>query len=163
MPSQALSVDGLGVQYWIDSAYPDKEDGTGHGVSVFENGETDLVTIPGVMLPDYVGGTSFDVYVHWASWTATVGSCRWRVEFERLTADGNPTNALNFGTAKTVDSVASSTLSAMKAPKVTFTAAEAQSIAAGDAFRCRIARLGADGADTLAGLANLFRIVVDVQ
>jgi len=163
MPEQLLVADGHGVSYWIGSAQPDKNDTSGHEVTVFDDGEDHLVTISGVMPINY-GGGDLNVYLHFASWLSTTGSVVWQVEFERLAEDGNATNTLNFTGAQSNFKSVSPTLAALRYIDFTFTNAQAAGIQPGASFRIRVTRLGSTnpgGNDTLAGPANLFKAVID--
>lgn len=163
MPNQILVADGHGVSYWINSATPDKNDTTGHEVTVFDDAVDDRITISGVVPVGYAGG-DLDVTLHWGSWLSTTGQVVWQVEFERLAEDGNSTSSLNFGTSKNTFEAVSSTLGALKYTPFTFTNAEAAGVQAGESFRIRVYRLGLTnpgGNDTLAGVANLFKAIID--
>lgn len=162
MAQQLLSINGRGFQYWQNEATPDKEDTYGHDVVTFENATDDYVTIYGVMPVEYAGG-NIDVTIYWASWTTGTGVCRWQVEVERLAEDGNSTLALSFGTPRTVDDTVAAVIGDISEATISFTPAQFGNVAAGDAYRLRVTRLGAHVNDTMAGTAVAFGVTVDEQ
>jgi hypothetical protein len=87
--------------------------------------------------------------------TATSGNVRWSVAFERCTTDLD-TDSFDTATAATV--ATSGTSGIVAAGSITCTSID--SITAGDLFRLRVQRLGADAADTMTGDAELVAVEI---
>ena len=112
----------------------------------------------GVMPNDYAAG-SIRVTIFATLASATTGTLGWVAAFE--TMNGQDTDSDGFaadqtGTAATVPATSGWYMS----HQITFTQAQADSVAAGDAFRLRIRRDVAN--DTAAGDAELIRVLVEM-
>lgn len=112
-------------------------------------------------VPANYGAGGFTVTIVWASASATSGNVVWSVEIERQ-QDGTDTIASDsFASAQTVISAAPGTTGIVKYANISLTnGAQIDNVAAGEAFRIRVARVGADGNDTMANDAQLIKVLV---
>lgn len=101
--------------------------------------------------------TGIRVRVVWMATTATSGAVVWETAFERSTTD---LDADSWGTAKTATATASGTAGIAVTTAVDHSGSEIDGLEAGDLFRVRVRRLGADGADTMSGDAELIAVEV---
>ena len=110
-------------------------------------------------IPSFYAGGSIKVTI-WASLaSATSGTLGWVAAFENM--NGQDTDSDGFasdqtGTAATVPATSGQAMT----HSITFTQAQADSVAAGDAFRLRIRRDVSN--DTAAGDAELIRVLVEM-
>ena len=109
----------------------------------------------GTMSPNYTGGT-ITVHVIWSAQTATTGDVRWAVAFERVLVGTLDTDADSFATEQTVDDTTNAASGVTEDAQITFTGgAQLDSLAAGDRFRLKLRRDGAQAEDTLSGDAEV--------
>jgi len=118
---------------------------------------TNRAIFVGKMPEAAITSSGLKVYLHWRSGGATSGNAVWNVEFEDST--GHDLDADGWDTATASTAAASATDGTMAVTEVTCTTID--SIVAGDAFRLRVSRLGADGSDTLAVNSQL--VLVEVR
>jgi hypothetical protein len=112
------------------------------------------------MMPEDWDGASFDVLINWTSGTAVTGNFRWESTIERNDT-ATDIDADSWGTPVLVTVSAPTTSGFIK--QTTFghgTAAQRDSVAAGEAFRLRIRRLGSDALDTATGSAQIISIEI---
>jgi hypothetical protein len=107
----------------------------------------------------YQGGT-LRVNIYWVGHPENAGDCLWAAAFERNNVAHN-VDADDFAAAQTVASPAPASAGDIQLASIDFTQAQADGVVAGDPFRLFVGRLGADGDDTLAGTAQLLRVVVE--
>ena len=98
--------------------------------------------------------------VIWAADTATSGTARWQVSFERETAQDLDSDGL--ATAKTGGTATGGTAGVPNTTSLTFTQSEADSIDRGDPFRMRVSRDadGSTGTDDMTGDAHLLAVEI---
>jgi hypothetical protein len=149
------SADGHAATFFQSNSYPVVQTTTGHKSAAFSDAADWTQIFTGVM-PNGYGGGNVLLYLYWASWTVTTGNCRWTAEFERMAHNGNRTDTLTMGTLLPITDTPGSTLSSTRVTSFgTLTPANISSIAAGDRFRIRVGRTGANVGDTMVGLAYL--------
>jgi hypothetical protein len=129
--------------------------GTGIAVLDFDDAATESAVFVGIMPEAASLGSGLIVNLDFMATTATSGNVRWSVAFERCTTD---LDADSFDTATAATVATSGTSGIVSAGSITCTAID--SIAAGDLFRLRVQRLGADGADTMTGDAELIAVEI---
>lgn len=112
------------------------------------------------VVPSHYAGGGFTFDLHWVAATATSGDVVWSVAWEEMDANNNDLDADAFGTASTATGTANGTSGKVTKTTVTVSHANAGSPAAGDAFRVRVRRDAADGADTMSGDASLLCVHV---
>jgi hypothetical protein len=106
-----------------------------------------------VMPANYSGG-GITVVLRWVAATATSGNVKWNVEIEG--DNGQDIDSDSFASAQTVTTACNGTSGIESTTSIPFTSgAQMDSVAAGDRFRMRITRDADDGADTMAGNAQL--------
>ncbi len=110
------------------------------------------------MLPSHYAGGDLSVVIHWMATSATTGSVRWSVQFERLEANGPDLDASDFQTASAVTSAANATSG--KLPVATATLTALDSAAAGDAFRIALTRDVTHADDDMTGDAEVLAVKV---
>ena len=113
------------------------------------------------VLPVSYNGGGLTVELYWAATSATSGNVVWAVYIERIDVGGLDTDADSFVSQTASAAATSGTSGALTKTSVPFTSgAQMDSLAAGEPFRLKVARLASDGNDTMAGDAELFRVVV---
>ena len=111
----------------------------------------------GVLGASYAGG-GLTVEIYWTATSATTGDAVWTAEIERMNTD---LDADSFAAAQTTTSTTNGTSGIITKTTITFTdGAQMDSLAAGEAFRIRIARDANAAGDTMTGDAELHRVVV---
>jgi hypothetical protein len=93
------------------------------------------------------------VSLRWMATTATSGDVRWSVTWERCNTD---LDSDSFDTATAATAAANGTSGIITVTDITCTTID--SLAALDLYRVRVQRLGGDGADTMAGDAELIAV-----
>lgn len=156
-PSQLVSF--MANDATIAASGPSAKARNGHPVINFDDTTAESVYFHSVMSLDYAAG-NITVDIHWVALTATSGSVVWGVEFERDAAGGQDIDSDGFATQQTGTSATNGTSGVITKTSITLTQAQADSIAAGDAFRLRVQRVAANGSDTMSGDAQLLRVVV---
>ncbi len=113
----------------------------------------------GAVLPSTYAGGGLSVDIYWTGATATSGDVVWDVAIEAMS--GLDLDADSFATAQTATGTANGTSGIYTKTTVTFTdGAQMDSLAASGAFRLKLTRDTADGADTMTGDAEVHRVVV---
>jgi len=166
MATQMYVSDAQGFSYWQSSAYLDKNATSGNESAVFRDAQDDLITTGGVIPSDYNAANDIKVILHWASWAVTTGNVIWEVQFERLAEDGNSTTTSTWSAALSNNQACSGTLGALKYFELTFTNAQAAGVQPGESFRVRVTRpalTNPGGNDTMAGSAQLMKVILDEQ
>jgi hypothetical protein len=110
-------------------------------------------------LPRNYSGLGITASIEWTGDTAlTTGAVVWGISFERRDTSLD-FDADSFASEKTVTSTTSATSGAPIYAEIAFTnGAEIDSLSIGEEFRLKIRRVASDGADTLAGDAQLWSI-----
>jgi hypothetical protein len=121
----------------------------------FDAATAESMHFAGVLASNYAGG-DLAVMIHWMATSATTGSVRWKVQFERLEANGPDLDASDFQTAVGVTSSANATSGKLAVAVATLTALD--SVVAGDAFRIAVERDVAHVDDGMTGDAELLSI-----
>ncbi len=116
------------------------------------------ILFPGAMDEKYDGGT-IAVDIYWVAAAAIADDVRWSVEWLRQ-AGGDAISGA-FAAPKTVDSTAPGVNGDIAKATITFTQAEADSVAAGDPYRIRVRREGTNNNDTMTDTAQLLRVTVE--
>lgn len=163
IPNGSIKYDRVAVFTPADNMPPAANYATldtrnGHSVLDFDTTTQEGAVFGGVMPNHYAGG-SIRVTI-WSSLTSAItGTLGWLVAFETLNGldiDADSFAADQTATAATVPGTSGQPMT----HQVTCTQAQADSIAAGDAFRLRIRRDVAN--DTAAGDAELLRVLVEI-
>lgn len=153
-------IDGHGIDYWQSQATPAKNSTSNQVVTKFGD-STDTYASALCHMPAEYGGGDLTVSLRWSSWTVNTNNCFWKFEFEKLADNGNDVRANTWGgTAQTVADTPGTSVGSLAYTTLTFTNAQAASIAAGNTFRIRVTRLGTSGSDTMVGDAYLSQIVI---
>jgi hypothetical protein len=138
----------------------------GHHVEEFPASEEDATQDDsalwqGVMPDGYAGGNLL-VELTWAAEGATSGATVWLVSFERI-GTALDIDADSFATALTVTTTTSGTDGIPVVSAITFTQAEADSIAGGECYRVHVVRNSNEALDTLAVRAQLLGLSIEEQ
>jgi hypothetical protein len=103
----------------------------------------------------YAGGGVTAVII-WAAASATTGDVVWTGAWERHEDDAFDLDADGFATANTATGTTASATGEVQYTSITFTnGAQMDSVAVGESFRFRVTRDADNGADTMAGNAQL--------
>lgn len=105
------------------------------------------------------GTSGFSVEIEWAASSATSGNVVWGVALDRLVIDSTDMDsARTYATEKTVTDAAPANSGEFTRAVISFSNSEIDSIVAGDTYMLKVARVAADGSDTMAGDAELKRV-----
>jgi hypothetical protein len=132
----------------------------GHAVVAYDDTTDESVIFEGVMSKDY-SASDLTAKLHWVAATATSGNVRWNVAFERMAANGHDIDADDFAAVQAATGAANATSGKLTVTSIAFTQAQADSIAAGEAFRLKVTRDADNAADTMTGDAQLLRVQVE--
>jgi len=123
----------------------------------FDPATDETVYFIGIMPEAAVLTSGLKVRLHWCSATATTGTCRWGVQFERMNTS---TGSNSFDTAATAGTATSGTAQVPVVTEITITTIDG--ITAGDAFRLAVYRDadGTSGTDDLTTDARLIAVEV---
>lgn len=137
-----------------------------HPVLDFDAAIDESAVFRGIMPRHYAGG-GVTVRLIWAATSATSGTCRWSVAFERLADADTQTDDLDtdsFATAQTTGvSPPAGNAGQLQYTDIAFTdGAQMDSIAVGEMFRLKIMRDadGTSGTDDMAGDAELVMVEI---
>jgi hypothetical protein len=108
-------------------------------------------------IPSTYAGGGITVVLVWAAATATTGSVRWDVSFEAQVAQD--IDADGFASAQSATAACNGTSGIETVTSIAHTdGAQIDSVAAGGVFRLRVNRDADNGADDMAGLAQLIAV-----
>lgn len=128
-----------------------------HPVLDFDDASTESAMFGGVLPTGYAGG-GLTIEIYWTATSATTGDVRWGAAIERMNTD---LDSGSFASNQTTDTTCNGTSGIIAKTTITMTdGAQMDSLAAGEAFRLRIQRIGANAADTMTGDAELHRVVL---
>lgn len=112
------------------------------------------------ILPNNYDGGGVKVRLEWSLSGATSGDVVWSAAFERHDT-ATDLDSDSFATAQTVTDTAPATDGAPEYAEITLTdGAQMDGLLAGEAFRLKISRVAADGADTATVVAQLRSVQV---
>lgn len=126
----------------------------GHPLLAFDDTTAQNVEFSKALSTGYAAGT-ITLNIDWIAATATTGAVKWNAQFERMGTTGHDLDTDAFAAAQTTTTTTSGTSGIVVRTAITFTQAQADSIAANDAFRLRVTRDAANGADNLVGNAQI--------
>lgn len=129
-----------------------------HPILKFDAAVAQSVVFHEVMSRDYSAG-NLTVDIDWVAASATTGGVTWGVEVERSAPGGTDIDADSFATQQTGTSTTNATSGVVTRTSIVLTQAQADSIAAGDAFRLRLQRVVGDGGDDMTGDAQVLRVI----
>lgn len=131
-----------------------------HPVLDFDAATEESILFQAVLPRHYAGG-GITIYIHWMASSATSGDVRWAACFERNHASGDDLDSDSFASEQAATGTAAGTNGVVTRTSIAFTdGAQLDSLAAGDAFRLKVSRKAADGADTMSGDAELLAVEV---
>ena len=112
-------------------------------------------------LPNNWGGGDLAVEIWFAGDAGAAGNVVWEVAFERH-EDSTPFNIAvsSFAAAQQVIAAGSGVVDDLVMDTIVFTAAQIDGLQAGEQFRLRLQRIGADVSDTFAGNARVLAVVI---
>ena len=136
-------------------------DRNNHPVLSFNDTTNETVLFAGIVPRNYSGG-DLVVTLFWAAATAIAGDVRWGVEFERNNAGGPfDLDVDSFAAQQAMVATAPGTSGFVAATQIQLTQAQADNIMPGDPYRLRVERGAASATDTMAGDAQLTRVLVE--
>lgn len=133
----------------------------GHPILAFDDTTAESILWSENMPNDY-DGENVNVDIDWTAETATTGGVTWGVEFEVNAPGGNDIDSDSFATQQTGTSTTNATSGIITRTTITLTQAQADAIAANDAFRLRVQRVTGDGGDTMTDDAQISKVTVRV-
>jgi hypothetical protein len=121
----------------------------------FDDTTSESGVFVGILPENAALASGVDVRIHWAATTATSGTCRWGVQFEKMTSD---MDADSFdSTVAEIGSVTNATAGVPTVTQISCTGLD--SLAAGNLFRILIYRDSGDAVnDTMTGDAELIAV-----
>lgn len=133
-----------------------------HPVLDFDPGATAESAYWEDILPANYAGGGLTVDIYWMATSAMSGDVVWSGAVERMINGGTDMDADSFATEQNSAAVTTSgTLGIINKSTITHTSgANMDSTAAGEPFRYQLQREGNDAGDTMAGDAELVRVVV---
>lgn len=134
------------------------ESRNGHPLLSFDDTVAENVIFHDAMSRDYSAGNVI-VDIDWVAASATSGGVTWGVEFERIAPGGQDIDSDGFAAQQTGTSTTNATSGIVTRTSISLTQAQADAIAAGDAFRLRVQRVVGDGGDTMVGDAQILRVI----
>lgn len=129
-----------------------------HAVLDFSPTSQEYAIFAGVLPANYNGG-SLRVTIYWSATSAISGDVVWTAQFEALAS--LDIDADSFASAQSATATTHGTSGVLTATAITFTSSQIDGLLAGGAFRLRISRDAANGADTMSGDAELLRVIVE--
>jgi hypothetical protein len=130
-----------------------------HPVIAFSDGVTEAALWEGV-IPEQWDGTTLEVQFAWTGGAAITGNVRWECAMERNDT-ATDIDADSFGTVVLVTTTTGTTAGQPRYTTCSMsTAAIRDNVLAGEAFRLRIRRIGADAADTMTADAQIMTVQV---
>ena len=124
----------------------------------FDDTTAESIEAHGLKAANYSAGT-INVVIEWAADTATSGNGGWDVSIESVTPDADDLDSDSFASAQSGSDTTASVAGETIETTVTFTQAQADSVADGEMFRIRISRDTAVSGD-LTGDIQLFTVRV---
>lgn len=109
------------------------------------------------VLPKHYAGGNITCKLHWMATSATSGTVRWSIAFERLAANGQDLDSNGFQAAVAATGAANASSGKLTQTSLTLTAFDGA--INGDAFRIAVTRVANDATnDTMTGDAELFMV-----
>lgn len=130
-----------------------------HKIRAYDDTTTEESLWQAYMPGGYTGG-DLTVTLTWMADSATTGDVVWGIAFERHDS-ATDLDSDSFATEQTVVGSTGATAGASNTTSLVFTSAQLDGIVAGDHFRIRIRRLGANGSDTMVGDSQLLAWRID--
>lgn len=137
----------------LESRAGGSTDNESFGVWAFDASSSEKLDFHGVMSSRY-SGAGFKVRLPWAAASATTGGVRWAVAFRRLDT-AEDLDASHSYSEEAATSSAPGTSGYLAYPEIAFTQAQADSIAAGEAFVMRVRRDVSHAGDDMTGDAQV--------
>jgi hypothetical protein len=132
----------------------------GHLVLDFDAATDESAVFSGV-LPQHYGSGGVTVYLHWSASGVTTNAVVWTAAFERVGAGQQDIDEDGFATANSVTATAPGTDGFVDIASIAFTnGAQMDSVAVGEKFRIKVTRDADNGADTMAGDAELHAVEI---
>lgn len=114
---------------------------------------------PGLMPKHYTAAAAVDVFIHYATSSALTGQLIWDVQFERIGDQQQDLDSDGFAAVRSVTVAAvPGTSGLVDIVKISFTAAQMDSIIAGDSFRLKITRDAAGETSGASGDIELLKL-----
>ena len=129
----------------------------GHPLLAFDDSTDENVIFHDSLSRDYAEG-NLTVDIDWVAASVTTGDVKWDVSFERIAAGGQDIDSDGFAAIQSGTDTTNGTSGVVTRTSITFTQAQADSIAAGDAFRLKITRDTSVGGD-MVGDAQILRVL----
>jgi len=133
-----------------------------HAVLSFNDAAVRGIPWQKFMPAGYSTGSDIKVSIYWVADTAVAGDVIWGAAFERDNAAGHDIDVDDFAALQTFPaSTAPAAAGIIQVATFQFTQAQADAVAAGDPLRLFVQRTGTAVGDTMAGDAQLLRVVVE--
>lgn len=123
---------------------------------------TEMMDFGAVMPGQYDGTSSLEVVIWWCQPSTTNANVKWDVAFKSFTDDIDILTTNSFAAIQTVTGSGSTTAYETFADVITFTNAQADSVAPNEYFVLRLERDSADAADTYTA-QDIYVLAVEVR
>jgi len=133
------------------------ESRNGHPLLAFDDSTDENVIFHESISHDYAEG-NLTIDIDWVAASAITDDVKWDVSFERAAPGGQDIDSDSFAAIRTGTSTTNGASGVVTRTSITFTQAQADSIAAGDSFRLKITR-DTSVVDNMAGDAQILRVV----
>jgi hypothetical protein len=142
------------------SNYATLDTRNGHLCAEHDDSAIESCIFSGILPRNYASG-GITVTIAWMAATATTGDVVWGASFERHADDTDDLDSDGFAAEQTATATTASGTGEVQYTNIAFTdGAQIDSLAVSEHFRIKIRRVATDGADTMAGDAQLLSVEV---
>lgn len=128
-------------------------------VALFDKTTAETAYSPMLWMPGGYSNGNITVRLVWAT-TVTSGGVRWDVAFERYQDETLDLTSTGFAAVQSATGTAAATASTPQYTDITFTQAQADAIAGGEAFRVSVTRDANHASDTADADAQLLGVLI---
>ncbi len=115
----------------------------------------------GAVIPiDWLVTNSLEVNIDWVAATAIIGDVKWNGAFEALAQGAQDVDVDGFAAIQTATSTTNGTSGVITRTSIEFTQAQADALAAGQAYRLQVVRDANAAGDTLVGDAQIVQVSI---
>jgi len=131
----------------------------GHAILTYDDTTDENAIFEDTMNADYQTGT-ITANIDWVAATAIIGDVKWDVAFETIAPGGQDIDTDSFAAIQTATDNTNAISGVITRTTITFTQAQADAVAKGDAFRLKVTRDANAGGDTMVGDAQILRVTL---
>ena len=162
MPTSILPLVPLAADFFSAATAPSIGTRNGHRYIEYTNAVSQDAYWTVVMPLNY-GADGITVLIRWMAKSAVVGDAYWDVAIERHDIGGVDLDADSFAASQVVASTAQAASGQISEASIAFTNAQIDGLLAGEEFRIRVRRLGADVLDTIADFTQVTSVFIQQE